>query len=279
MKPRAISPSSYNLYDICPLAYYYQYDLGIESPPGKAAAVGTVFHGCYELASQHTKITGQIKPPIEFFDESLLQLSAQELAQIDLSAKQDVKNLLHSHIEYQDYLSKPILAIEKRYRLVFDNKLNRLDDCVVPQYYFNLPTEEVFAISGFIDLILEEDSDTLHIIDFKTGKTKSENMLRKDIQPQIYFLAASYLYPKYENVILTFDYIKNEPRIISFCRDDIPTILERVYNQHLKIINHEQIMRPSRELWKCKYCLTPDQSAYNTKCKELYEKHILKVVN
>jgi hypothetical protein len=201
-------------------------------------------------------------------------LSATDLGNLDEVAKSEVKTLLRSHVEYQDYFSKPILDVENKFKLIFDSNLNRLDDVCVPMYYMNLPPEDKFEVTGLMDLVIEEDEQTINIVDFKTGKTKSENALKKEIQPQIYYVAATLLYPKYEHIILTFDYIKDQPRIITFHKEDVDLILEKVYNRHLQILANNKPRRPSREFWACSYCLTQGKSAYNGLCKELYEKHL-----
>jgi RecB family exonuclease len=81
-------------------------------------------------------------------------------------------------------------------------------------------SEEV-PMTGIIDLVCECDSNTLEIVDYKTGnKTQSYNECVKDIQFLMYHLATRHMYPNYKNIIVTAIYLKREPISMAFSVDD-----------------------------------------------------------
>jgi hypothetical protein len=272
VKARNISASSYKTYYDCGFRYFLTYELGIRTPPGAAASKGNLAHLAAELAATHVKETGKISYPLDFFDRANLELDKEDQKQLNTLDKLEVKRWLQNHrVEFQDYFSKKILAAEQEFNLIFDKNLRRIDDVTVPEYWLNLPHCDKFSIKGFMDLVLLEDEDTLNIVDFKTGKPKSEAALRKDIQPQMYFVAASYLYPNIKNIILTFDYLKAQPIPITFHREEIAIILQKIYTMHLEAINTTVPKRPSRPFWLCNYCVEGGYSGEN--CAGNYNKY------
>jgi RecB family exonuclease len=67
-------------------------------------------------------------------------------------------------------------------------------------------------IKGYIDLLLEHDSETLEIHDWKTGTwTLSYREAKKDPQVRIYDLAARLMFPQYKYIFVTLDYIQRRP--------------------------------------------------------------------
>jgi hypothetical protein len=83
------------------------------------------------------------------------------------------------------------------------------------------------AIKGTIDLITEVNSDTLEVIDWKTGKRldwatgeiKTPEKLQKDAQLRMYHYAISILYPQYSHVMVSINFI-NDGGPFSICFDD-----------------------------------------------------------
>jgi hypothetical protein len=82
---------------------------------------------------------------------------------------------------------------------------------------------------GFLDLVTEEDSDTVHITDYKSGKwTQDYDECRKDIQIRGYSWAARKIFVedvldngyKYKHVMLTFDYFQGRPITLAFSAEE-----------------------------------------------------------
>ena len=119
-----------------------------------------------------------------------------------------------------------------RYEDVWDKMLR--DDAGVPigvEYGFRIPLDARpdVPIHGYMDLVIEEDPETIHVIDYKAGKhTQNYAECRKDIQSRMYSLACRKEFIEdvngkgynYKNVMLTFDYFRNRPIILAFTEDE-----------------------------------------------------------
>lgn len=122
-------------------------------------------------------------------------------------------------------------SVIKKYQNIWPKALKNKDGVIVgTEYPFNimLPNTDV-PIIGFMDLIIEEDPDTIHIIDYKTGSwAQGYDECRNDIQAQMYSLAARKEFiddvhgngHKYKNVILTFDYFTQRPITLAFSNEE-----------------------------------------------------------
>lgn len=81
-----------------------------------------------------------------------------------------------------------------------------------PEKQFEIKLDNNVTITGFIDLVMEKDDNTLQIVDFKTSVVpKSTEEASKDIQMSIYYLAAKELYPSYQNIELMLYYLRHGP--------------------------------------------------------------------
>lgn len=108
----------------------------------------------------------------------------------------------------------------------YEDTWNRIlrDDKKAPigvEYGFriNIPGTDIPMI-GYMDLVIEEDADTIHVIDYKSGTwTQNYDECREDIQVKMYSLASRREFIddvnnkgfNYKNVILTFDYFTKNP--------------------------------------------------------------------
>jgi hypothetical protein len=119
-----------------------------------------------------------------------------------------------------------------RYTNTWDKILR--DDQGVPigaEYQFAIPLEgrPDVPIIGFMDLVVTEDGDTVHVIDYKAGKkTQGYMECREDIQAKMYSLACRKEFIEdvsgkgynFKNVVLTFDYFREKPTILSFTEEE-----------------------------------------------------------
>ena len=117
-------------------------------------------------------------------------------------------------------------------------------------YAYTLPNGEIAAgqlkIRGIIDLVSRIDDKTYEILDYKSGackswvtfKEKTLQDIQNDIQLQIYHLAAHYLYPDIENVILCMYYLAfDKPFTVSLDKEVTKLTLDRVCRQFNRIRN------------------------------------------
>jgi hypothetical protein len=122
---------------------------------------------------------------------------------------------------------------------------------------------------GIMDLVIEEDPETVRVIDYKTGSwTQDYAECRDDIQVKMYDLAAykefvldvgnkGYMY---KNVMLTFDYFTKNPITLAF------TDLDREYTEQFVLDKIKEIQDTDwinrivrsndefaeRRAWKCR---------------------------
>lgn len=163
------------------------------------------------------------------------------------------------------------------------NPLNR--KVIEPEQYFDIPFDEPWAkysfklpngewlegqlaIKGTMDLVTEEDSDTLEYLDWKTGmrkdwatgKPKDWKKLRDDPQMRIYHYALSKLHPQYKHIIMTVVWCQDGgafpldfgpedlPKTVSMLRERFETI--RDCEMPPRIVN-DRVNNAGQ--WKCKY--------------------------
>lgn len=114
------------------------------------------------------------------------------------------------------------------------------------------------AIKGTIDLITKVNDSTLEIIDWKTGKRldwatgegKSLEKLYKDPQLKIYHYALSKLYPEYDHIIMSINFI-NDGGAFSMCFDksDLSSTEDLIRKKFEEI---KKCKKPRlNKTWKC----------------------------
>jgi hypothetical protein len=174
----------------------------------------------------------------------------------------------------RDLFDGSISMVERviaRYKDVWE-KILRDDDGnpIGCEYGFNIivPGTNVPMI-GYMDLVVEEDPDTIHVIDYKTGSwTQDYHECREDIQVKMYSLASRREFIddvnnrgfQYKNVILTFDYFTKNPITIAFSKEEDDATENYVCNKVHEIESTSWINRivnsnddfSERWAWKCR---------------------------
>jgi hypothetical protein len=80
---------------------------------------------------------------------------------------------------------------------------------------------EDIKMNGYIDLVVEYDSETLMIVDYKTGySVPSHADFIKDLQPRMYSYAARRIFPDYKFYWVQFDYFRSIPLEHAFTQND-----------------------------------------------------------
>jgi ATP-dependent helicase/DNAse subunit B len=114
-------------------------------------------------------------------------------------------------------------------------------------------TQTPITAHGFIDLIVEEDAETLEIIDYKTGnKTQNTKEVGADIQAQLYAYAVTQLYPEYQYYLVTMDYFKSSPITVSFDKNQLDATVNFVKSRWESIKKKTKLTRRDND-WVCKY--------------------------
>jgi len=150
-----------------------------------------------------------------------------------------------------------------RYQSIFKSgirsELNPNGKILGVEHEFNLTLDkdkygDDIKLNGFIDLIVENDAETIDIIDYKTGKSKSTTELMKDIQARTYAYVISELFPQYPYQMLTFEYLSESPVTICFTKNDIKNIKQEIKDSWHQIKNRVNLSRrKGPEDFVCKY--------------------------
>lgn len=265
------STSSINLYKHCPFAYLLQYILGLESASGKAAVQGQIIHKTIEMIAKLSNRPNQIIDPNKIlnwaWDKHIKGNPSVSLRKCTTRIDKDTGKPQ----EAADFRKcREIVETILNDQFYNPRKLKILD--VERWFMIELPGSEwecvdndgerhQFAVRGYIDLIHEIDSDTLEIVDWKTGsKTDfhtqqaiTEDVLMREVQSRLYHLAASLLYPQYKNILLTFYYAADGgPLTIALSDEDLPMTIAALYRFFVSA-KQDSLIRRNRS-WRCKMC-------------------------
>lgn len=256
---------------MCEQQYFFDYVLGYRQPSNKKADKGTIVHKILEILAfikyteqqgnttftddvigeVHTKnynLDNIIKQVYTYYSE---RFSHHEWKEIDFK---DCYKWSYKAINYADGMFDPrnrdILYPEQRFDISIDKPWAQYD-------YGDL--KGTLAIKGTIDLITKPDSDTLEIVDWKTGRRldwatgqeKTQEKLEKDPQLMIYFYAAKKLYPDIKNCIVTIFFINDGgPFSMTFNDQDL-LATEDLLRAKFNNIKKCKIPKLSKT-WKCK---------------------------
>lgn len=108
-------------------------------------------------------------------------------------------------------------------------------------------------MNGFIDLVIEYDSETLIIVDYKTGySTPSHEEFIEDLQPRMYSFAAKRLFPNYKYVWVQFDYFRGIPMEYAFTSEDDEKTRTEVVDLFNRVKKARRIKRRAQDHY-CKH--------------------------
>jgi Holliday junction resolvase-like predicted endonuclease len=267
MKINNLRASSIGEYHNCEFKYYLHYDLGLVSTGNAAAEKGTLCHLCLELmakAKRVHRLKGKRGKPKgkRVNPEYLLDIvfkRFQKNSRFNLGdeekefCRKQVQNALA--VPFINPLNLKVLRTEHQFEITIKK----------PGFLIQ-GTGEYLKLRGTIDLITEQDKNTIHIIDYKTGKStdwitgedKTHEKLKTDTQLRMYDLAIKYLYPKYKNRIFTLFFTQeSKPVTISYDSDEWIKTLEEFRGIFKQIQSNNNPTRlidiKVSDQWKCNY--------------------------
>lgn len=201
MRGYSISATYMKMYLQCLQKFYFRY-YSDKTPlvTGEARAFGTAVH--MALEKLYERLGNKGKAPTQedydyiihvFMDAAVKgQLSDQDLYD------EGRKIILQRLDKFNP--NEKVLGLELLFGHPYDNP-------TIP-----VLTKRGTSLVGAIDKLLELDSDTIVVIDYKTSRTAlTQDEADKDEQLSLYDLAVSKLYPQYKNIILMLDYLRLEP--------------------------------------------------------------------
>ncbi len=303
LKLKSISPSRIKTYDMCKFKYWLTYhcpDIKLRSNWG--AVHGSLLHDVLENYSngQDTDWTARLyrgyggklttkdrHGKTEIMDSPLLLAKNNEYSDkkpycdtcpyadhndgVCAISLQKLSNLSGCPRDLFDTSISMLESTIERYQDIWKKMLRKPDGTPAgTEYEFNIviPGTDVPMI-GIMDLVIEEDPDTIHVMDYKTGSwTQTYDECRQDIQIKMYSLAARREFLddvnkkgyKYKNVILTFDYFTKQPITLAFTADEDKATEQYVYQKINEIQSTDWINRivksnddfQERWAWKCR---------------------------
>lgn len=265
------SASAINLYHNCPFCYFLSYILGLESRAGKAALQGSIVHRALEWMARLQKRGKTNVDPMWLLDQAWDELTAKNPSIEIRRQTTRIDKETGKFKEAADF-KKCRVAMETILEDQFYNPYGLKVIDSEKWFAIEMPGEEwkcldqegnyhQFAVRGFIDLVHEIDTETIEIVDWKTGSrsdlaTKQpidEAKLIRNVQPRLYHLAAFFLYPQYKNILITFYYATDGgPITIALSQDDLTMTIAALYRFFITIKN-DTLIRRNRH-WTCRMC-------------------------
>lgn len=247
----------------CQWKYYLEYYAGISSIANFKASKGTLAHLVLELLAKSKK-TEHYKLKDKYSDYKYL---------LDICWQRFLKdNSDHYEITDKDYK-----FCQKSIEAVLNTCYNPLNLKVIKtelQFELDINKKGFKTLSGkncllrgTIDLVTENDSNTIEVIDYKTGKrtdwitgkVKELEDFQKDIQLRIYDLALYTLFPQYKYRMFTIFYTNDGgPFTVSFSdkeRQETIDILRKEFNTIKAIDDPKRLIDDQTrrsEFFKCK---------------------------
>jgi len=184
-----MSATRMSTYLTCKYKYWCTYVLKYPRKSNVSFKLGIAVHGALAKAGEIYKDKEMLTAnDIKKVKEEYRKIAAQEGIQ-NMSIYDDGIEMVLSRIN--EFGSGKIISIETNFRTT---------------------TPDGVTVIGAMDKVIELNPETLLVVDYKTSKyqmTSSE--LKSDTQLSMYDLVASIKFPDYKRIILSLDYLRNEP--------------------------------------------------------------------
>jgi len=302
LKLKSISPSRIKTFDMCKFKYWLTYHTDHKLKSNWGASHGSLLHDILENYSNGSDLDwtarlyrgygGKLETTDKFGKPTVMETPLVWAKPDEYTDRKPYCDTC-PYADYNDGVCSISLASLKELpgcpRDLFDGSVSMLastidryqdiwkktlrnsqGNLVGTEYEFKItvPGTEVPMV-GIMDLVTEEDSDTVHIMDYKTGSwTQTYQECCDDIQVKMYSLAARREFIddvnkkgyKYKNVILTFDYFTKSPITLAFTKEEDNETERWVRNKIQEIQSTEWITRivrnnqefEERRSWKCR---------------------------
>lgn len=272
--------SSINQHKLCEMRYLFEYVLGMKSPTGKKACLGTIFHKVMEVRSL-SRIAEQNKET-HFCDDQFGRLSIAEARDVDLILGKafDHYKSIETHLTFEEVDLKTIrkwltktLAEYPKYdpvnlniveaELFFDFEIKK-DWARYEAVVQGEKIEGNLRVKGTMDTVIDLGNNVYEMLDYKSGQYRTDfktkevkdlEYLKGDVQLLLYLIALKETYPD-KNFIMTLFYI-NCGGMFSVAADDEMLerawkMLEKEFKNITKNYNPSQLDSSHRD-FRCKY--------------------------
>ena len=237
-----VSYSQINTYEDCPKKYKYAYVYKIPTKPHAALSFGTSVHNTlkdlYTLLQKSNEGLGITEPPNE---KDLLQLFEKNWVKGGYESKKHEEKRKKNGEEIMKEFYKRFFSVDQNpYRME-------------QSFTINLPDSSFVGKIDRIDLVeIKNDIPVVEIIDYKTGKLKSESDIKKDLQLPLYTMFAEQSLGV-KVVKAKYIFVEAEEEVeVDISEKRREKAKENIY-EVIKAIR-EQEFTPTPGFFKCKYC-------------------------
>jgi RecB family exonuclease len=229
-----LSASKSKLFDSCKKKFKYNYILKLEKKEWDFHVFGKFIHAILE--NFHRELLNGSKEPNNIIMTRVYKDAKEEYAEKLTKAMLDeAYKMIKSYLEYfasDIYDGVQILSVEQS---------------------FNIPITGHIVLNGFIDRVQIDKDQVLHVVDYKTAKSKQ--FLKND-----WFQLLTYAYallmdnPHLEVIRGSYMMLRHKFELISkdFTREEILSIKDQ-YKDYAKNIESEKEF-PANPTFLCNYC-------------------------
>jgi DNA helicase-2/ATP-dependent DNA helicase PcrA len=230
-EPLQISPSAIGALESCPQKYLFNYAWKLRGGPAAAMSFGSVMHNTIkyfvgEFAKGNTLLFNEVERKFE-------------LEWTSAGFEDDYQE--------QEYKKDGLAQL----RAFYASTLASPPDVVAQEKVFELPMENNVVLTGRMDQVNCLSPGQDEIVDYKTGRPRNEDKVKKDVQLSVYALAAREMFD-WNPVRLTLHFLQtNQP--VSTIRDDkqLKKVREEIQEAAADIRAGEFPAKPG---FACRFC-------------------------
>ena len=195
-EPLEISPTAIAALDFCPQKYLFGSVWGLRCEPSAAMSFGSVMHITIKyLIAELAK--GRVLP----FEEVVRKF---ELEWTSAGFEDDYQE--------QEYKKDGRTQL----RAFYERTLAARPDVVAQEKSFKLPLENNVVLTGRMDQVNRIGPGEEEIVDYKTGRPRGADKVRRDAQLSAYALAAREVFD-WNPARLTFHFLQSNESVIAIC--------------------------------------------------------------
>lgn len=200
MQLRSLSATGIRDFLQCNLKIVFRYNRDIVRMTNDHAKVGIAVHEALE----------------QFTRRMLLKQSFPDPSDYEFAVTTFMNSATEEGLENMGFYSDGRIMVTE-----FVNKFDPSEKVVDVEHRFKLETPEGIPIVGAIDKVVEINDNTIAIIDYKTARQAlTPYELKDDVQLSMYDLAASIVWPQYENRLLFLDYVRIDKKVSTYRTDE-----------------------------------------------------------
>jgi hypothetical protein len=203
MEPTSLSPTSLQVWSLCPARWVAEKYKRAETLSGAAADLGTTCHAALESFVGRVYVTGGYKNTLEHLLWCFAEAWDEKMRiPRDGPAWDDGNQMMENWHRRHDLSGRKIVSLETKSH--FDIKTTK---GIIPFNY----------IFDRLDLL---DDGSVEVVDYKSSRARmSPSWLADRVQARCYGVAAQILYPDAPRVWVTFDMLRFDPVGTVFTRE------------------------------------------------------------